>query len=132
LVGTIAPDTIEELLKAQNITFTASEIPYGRQFRFSDGAILNAYSSGKAVWQGKPTATSERVKSLLGQDNPPAGLTEYTNERRQVSNTASNKVFIVYGHDVECREQLELLLRRMRLEPVILQNLVGAGRTDYN
>ena len=42
---------------------------------------------------------------------------------------SNNKVFIVYGHDVECREQLELLLRRMKLEPVILQNLPIAGDT---
>jgi predicted nucleotide-binding protein len=47
----------------------------------------------------------------------------------EISYVATNKVFIVYGHDVECREQLELLLRRMRLEPVILQNLVGGGQT---
>jgi predicted nucleotide-binding protein len=42
---------------------------------------------------------------------------------------ANNKVFIVYGHDIEAREQLELLLRRMKLEPVILQNLPIAGDT---
>jgi predicted nucleotide-binding protein len=36
---------------------------------------------------------------------------------------------VAQGHDIEAREQLELLLRRMKLEPVILQNLPIAGDT---
>jgi len=42
---------------------------------------------------------------------------------------APRRVFIVYGHDVEAREQLELLLRRLRLEPIVLQNLPASGDT---
>jgi predicted nucleotide-binding protein len=42
-------------------------------------------------------------------------------------NTSNNKVSVVYGHDTEARELLELLQRRMKLEPVILQNLPVAG-----
>jgi predicted nucleotide-binding protein len=38
-------------------------------------------------------------------------------------------VFIVYGHDANVREQLELLLRRMKLEPIVLQNLPSGGQT---
>src|ERR1041384_8339396 len=47
----------------------------------------------------------------------------------EIVSPSNNKVFIVYGHDIECREQLELLLRRMKLEPVILQNLPISGDT---
>jgi len=66
---------------------------------------------------------------LLAQDTPTLGLVASTNLSTEVRNLATNKIFIVYGHDVQCREQLELLLRRMKLEPVILQNLVGGGQT---
>lgn len=38
-------------------------------------------------------------------------------------------VFVVYGHDVDSRNQLELILHRMRLEPIILGNLAAAGDT---
>ncbi|MDQ2842207.1 MAG: nucleotide-binding protein [Acidobacteriota bacterium] len=38
-------------------------------------------------------------------------------------------VFIVYGHDTASREQLELILRRMRLHPIVLGNLAAAGDT---
>ena len=42
---------------------------------------------------------------------------------------AQSRVFIVYGHDVQAREQLELLLRRLQLEPIVLQNIPGGGDT---
>ena len=38
-------------------------------------------------------------------------------------------VFIVYGHEIAARDALELLLRRMALNPIVLQNLTGAGDT---
>lgn len=123
------PETVQELLKNQNIGFTAADMPHGRQFRFSDGAILNVYHSGKSIWQGKQTPTVERVRGLLAQDPSPISVKASTSLPTEITHSSNNKVFIVYGHDVDCREQLELLLRRMKLEPVILQNLVGGGQT---
>jgi len=38
-------------------------------------------------------------------------------------------VFVVYGHDLAARDALELLLRRMGLEPIVLANLPAAGDT---
>jgi predicted nucleotide-binding protein len=129
LPETIAPDAVQEVLTGQNIGFTASDIPHGRQFRFEDGAILNSYNSGKLVWQGRKTEITDRVQILLAQDSPTRNASATETVPAEIRNTSTNKVFIVYGHDVECREQLELLLRRMKLEPVILQNIVGGGHT---
>lgn len=39
------------------------------------------------------------------------------------------KVFVVYGHDHNARTQLEAMLRRWDLEPLILDQLVSAGQT---
>jgi predicted nucleotide-binding protein len=47
----------------------------------------------------------------------------------RVQPETTNKVFIVYGHDADAREQLELILRRLKLEPVVLQNLPSGGDT---
>lgn len=121
----MSPDEMHSLLQAHNIGFTAKEIPHGRQFRMADGAIANVYTSGKIVWQGKDTDTALKIKGLCGGGEPatvPIGS-------KAIASPSNNKVFIVYGHDIECREQLELLLRRMKLEPVILQNLPIAGDT---
>lgn len=40
-----------------------------------------------------------------------------------------NKIFIVYGHDEESRNELELMLRRWGLEPIILSREIPKGRT---
>jgi predicted nucleotide-binding protein len=121
----MTPDEMQTLLQAHNIGFSAEEIPHGRQFRMADGAIANVYTSGKIVWQGKNTDTVLKVKGLCGVTQP----VSVTPTSKGVISPSNNKVFIVYGHDIECREQLELLLRRMKLEPVILQNLPIAGDT---
>ncbi len=42
---------------------------------------------------------------------------------------ANKKVFVVYGHDQVARTQLEAMLRRWDLEPLILDQLPYSGRT---
>jgi len=110
----MTPDEMLTLLRAHNIGFSAKEIPYGRQFRLEDGAIANVYDKGTIVWQGKAdTASALKVKGLCGATSSGAPTTSPTSPT--VVSPSNNKVFIVYGHDIECREQLELLLRRMKL-----------------
>jgi predicted nucleotide-binding protein len=121
----MSPDEMQTLLQSHNIGFNAKDIPHGRQFRLADGGIANVYDSGKIVWQGKDTDTVLKVKGLCGGTESVSAPVR----SKDVISPSNNKVFIVYGHDIECREQLELLLRRMRLEPVILQNLPIAGDT---
>ena len=121
------PDQIEAVLKGNNIPFRAKDIQHAKQFALDDGAILCAYQSGKIVWQGKSGPTRQRVEELLGQGS--AILAPLEADDKSVINAYSNKVFIVYGHDVDAREQLELLLRRMKLEPLVLQNVPSGGQT---
>ena len=39
------------------------------------------------------------------------------------------KVFVVYGHDEQAKVQLEAMLRRWELEPLILDQLTSSGNT---
>lgn len=119
---------MQHILQSHNFAFETKEMDYGRQFRLKDGAIANVYNSGKVVWQGKATEAVNKIKNLYGDTGGPPPLSPTGNAKSTLS-TANNKVFIVYGHDIEAREQLELLLRRMKLEPVILQNLPVSGET---
>ncbi|MBZ0258008.1 nucleotide-binding protein [bacterium] len=122
----MAPNDVQEELVGNNITFKINEIQNARQFVFEDGAILCVYNSGKIVWQGKDSETRKRVEELLGQtssESQPSPKSDI------IVNKANNSVFIVYGHDSEAREQLELLLRRVKLEPIVLQNLPSGGQT---
>lgn len=117
-----------DALRRANITFTSNEIPHGIQIRLSDGGILNIYSSGKTDLQGTDSPMRQKAAELLGCDGkeisgPDGSLPPRSN------NEANNKVFIVYGHDADAREQLELTLRRLKLEPVVLQNVPSSGTT---
>lgn len=91
----------------------------------SNGCIVNCWDSGKVNCQGKNT---EQVSILFGK-----------NEKKIITNSVSNvvidtcnekkKVFVVYGHDKNARTQLEAMLRRWDLEPIILDQLVSSGQT---
>lgn len=59
-----------------------------------------------------------------GKGNPvAAGIVGIATEGEQPP------IFIVYGHDTAARDNLELLIRRMGLAPIILANLPAAGDT---
>ena len=45
------------------------------------------------------------------------------------SSDTNRKVFVVYGHDGNARTQLEAMLRRWDLEPIIIDQLVSSGAT---
>jgi predicted nucleotide-binding protein len=92
--------------------------------RCDSGAIVNLYDTGKLVVQGK---TQEPVRSALG-------LSEGTAPKGVVGPisyppAASRKVFVVYGHDGPARTELEAMLRRWDLEPLILDQLPSGGQT---
>lgn len=76
-----------------------------------DGCIVNIYDSGKVTCQGK---NRELVETLL---------------KAPVEVTDNRKVFVVYGHDMNARTQLEAMLRRWDLEPLIIDQLVSSGNT---
>ena len=39
------------------------------------------------------------------------------------------RVFIVYGHDKKSRDELELILHRLKLDPIVLENIPSNGDT---
>ena len=84
---------------------------YGDQIKLSNGCIVNYFDTGKLSYQGK---NQEMVKAVV-----------------EVSETAdgNNKVFVVYGHDSVARTQLEAMLRRWELKPLILDQLESSGAT---
>lgn len=120
-------DGVQAVLKGNNIPFTTKDIQHAVQFRLNDGGILAVFDTGTLVPQGKDSPLRSRALELLAVASP----TERASATISTSpgHAYSNRVFIVYGHDTNAREQLELLLRRMKLEPVVLQNLPSAGQT---
>ena len=101
------------------------ELQHGTQVKLSNGATINCYNTGRIQVQGKQEIKSE-LESFLGLSNP---RTAVAYEPGSSYNSQSNKVFVVYGHDKDSREQLEAMLRRWGLEPLILDQLPSEGQT---
>ena len=81
---------------------SVKEIQYGKCISLSNGGMVNCFNSGKYS-----------IKAII------EGTTMSTNR----------KIFVVYGHDETAKLQLEALLRRWDLTPIILDQQASAGQT---
>ena len=91
----------------------------GTVYKLSTGCLINCWDTGKVNCQGKNKEPVEEL--LLNKSISPPIQSEKT--------SINKKVFVVYGHDGNARTQLEAMLRRWELEPLILDQLVSAGQT---
>lgn len=89
-------------------------------FRARTGEVLNWWpSKGTIQVQGK---NAEVFRGKLEAVGGGASVTK-------ADASAAAKIFVVHGHDREARDQLELVLHRLGLQPFILQNADGGGKT---
>lgn len=126
--------TVEQLrayLTQRQVVFDEKKISYGMQFRCRTGEILTAYNTGKVSIQGKRTKLVAELRAqLTSGPEAPGGIAAAERLDAVAPITGPNRqIFIVYGHDTASLDALELLLRRMGLEPLVLQNLPAAGDT---
>jgi predicted nucleotide-binding protein len=96
----------------------------GTQFRVA-GAVVNIYDKGTVLVQGKDGAVVSEIKDLLGVAAAPIARAAKVDDAKG----ANRDVFVVYGHDLGARTQLEAMLRRWNLEPLILDQLPSEGAT---
>ncbi|MFA1261691.1 TIR domain-containing protein [Xanthomonas campestris pv. olitorii] len=96
----------------------------GTQLHLQNDAIVNSYHTGKFNVQGKNQGA---VKECLGVPVvQPAALPQ---GGALATKPVLSKVFVVYGHDAAARTELEAMLRRWKLEPLILDQLPSEGQT---
>jgi predicted nucleotide-binding protein len=91
----------------------------GVALRIEGGPVVNVYDNGNVHVQGRNPGP---IRELLGQ---PAQVT-FAKPKAAPLNT---KVFVVYGHDSDAKVQLEAMLRRWGLDPLILDQLPSEGQT---
>jgi predicted nucleotide-binding protein len=115
------PEELEDFLKKRNMSCVQKSVQHGVQFRCETGEVFTVYKTGKIVIGGKRTPLCEELERLAGGAQPMG--------RAEPAPNARGEIFIVYGHDTDARNQLELMLRRMGMNPVILANLPAAGDT---
>lgn len=134
--------TLEEL---QAIVSTAGKngswdepAPGQHRFRGDGEGIINWWpTKGTLLFQGKPperdeleaifcapAAATPRV-SPIPTPVPPAPIPSAPRQLELKPKT----IFVVHGHDVNAREQLERILYILELKPYVLQNTSGGGMT---
>lgn len=109
-------ENVKAILKKSNFKIsseTRSGNDLGTVLKLENGCVINCWDKGTVNCQGK---NKDIIEQLFG--NTSANTTPQ-----------NNKVFVVYGHNKEARTQLEAMLRRWDLEPLILDQLTSAGAT---
>lgn len=104
-----------------------------QQIKTSDGAVINWYeTTGTVQFQGEKSAKQKLEKDLCEY----TGVTPVSPVKRgspsigiPAEAPSSSKVFIVHGHDTVAREQLELVIHKLGLDPYVLQSNGGSGLT---
>ncbi len=87
------------------------------QFKNSSGATVNLFQNGTVQFQNASSEFVEEVKNYLG-------CKESISDKNERKN-----IFIVHGHDLNCLYEVELLLRRVKLDPYVLINNDNSGKT---
>ncbi len=116
-------------LRQRQTEFEERPLEHGVQFRCKDGEIFNVYKTGRLSIQGTKTGLSDDVSGLVASGRKRSTADASEGEAQPVTSPVDRRVFIVYGHDTAVRDQLELILRRMGMDPIILENLPAAGDT---
>ena len=122
-------DSVRTILEEKNWYDSEREIQHAVQFTLTDGTTVNRYHTGRILVQGKDTPIKEEATELFAVSSAPSKATDAKGSLTDTQTVAPNRVFIVYGHDSQARDELELLLRRLKLNPIVLQNIPGGGDT---
>lgn len=120
---------LQSLLAGRGCVGEWGDIANGKQFRSDGGGILNWYSAtGRVNFQG-PAEPKGKLMEMLGGEPPAVSARGAVDAFAAVVAQPKSKVFLVHGHDVVAREQLELVLHKLGLDPYVLANTGGGGLT---
>ena len=125
-------------LRSKGLTVSEiRDIQHGAQICLSGGTKVSCYDSGKTVVQGPGSPERNLAAAVVNGGSgvvvgsPVAGSIAQDGSAPAAALTGIGepKVFVVYGHDTQSRDALELMLLRMNIKPVILANMAPDGKT---
>lgn len=108
------------------------DIEYGHRITTAEGALVNWYpKTGSISIQGKSEAKQRLEEAWAQYDGVGTAATEVDAKPTSfnVAGISNKKIFVVHGHDEASREQLELVLHKLGLNPFVLANTAGGGLT---
>ncbi len=124
-------DEFKKVLSENGIDGLWHESEKKIQLRTCEGGTIILFSNGTIQVQGKEEVKAnllEKIEEISSQSSPKMQEGKNTSVVKP-SNHKSQKVFVVYGHDTVAREQLELILMKLGLDPFVLSNTSGGGNT---
>lgn len=119
-------DELKAYLTQNQVKYDEKSVQHGVQFRCRGGEIFTVFQTGRLTIQGKKTGLA---KAIQGWYESGEAIAPAVGAEAPVAAGPERQVFIVYGHDMSCRNALELLLHRMGLAPIVLQLLPAQGDT---
>lgn len=122
-------DELRAFLTQRGVKHEERRMDHGVQFRCASGEIFNVFDTGRTSYQGKATSKLSRDVQAWERETNQTDTDPAEGEVEVRSAGIDNRVFIVYGHDQTARDSLELVLRRMGMEPIVLANLPAGGDT---
>ena len=125
--------SLEVALSNKGWLVDSREIQNGIQFKLKERVQVNLFHTGSVSFGGPQSDFRSEVElfvkagpgETVAEDDKPGA----DQKDAQTHAEAEPRVFVVYGHDIDAREELELILRRVKANPIILQNLPGKGDT---
>lgn len=114
-----AKEQVRAVLDDQQWFKTEEVSPNGTiKFALTDDAIVNWAPTTGSVWvQGKLSETHTNAMAIFAKP-----FSEY-------AFVPKDKVFVIYGHDEEAKAQLKGLIEEFGLEPIVLDEIPGQGKT---
>ncbi|MCM5530534.1 TIR domain-containing protein [Parasegetibacter sp. NRK P23] len=124
------PEDFKTAITSLNLPGRWEEFPEGARFKTINGGIIQWYSStGSILVQGTPSA-KKQILALLET----VSLSDFIEDKNRVVYPSPEvndlrRIFLVHGHDIASKEQMELMLLKLGLEPFVLANTSGGGLT---
>ena len=123
---------LRPFLRTKGWLVDSREIEHAVQFELKESVKINLYSTGSLTFGGPKSDFRATVEEFVNSGTDVVHL-----EAQEPSLSSANaqpsggerRVFVVYGHDTDARDDLELILRRVQVNPIILQNIPGVGDT---
>ena len=115
---------VKDILENKNISISSEKRlgnDAGTQLKTENGCIINLFDNGNIQYQGK---NKEEIQEIIEN-----GLKESGTGTKGYQHLPSKEIFVVYGHDRTAKAQVESMLRRWELNPLIMDKLTSEGQT---
>ena len=100
-------ESVQTTVMAEWPEAESREIANGTQYILPEGTKINFYpGTAKVLVQGKDSDEKTRANELFAM--PPKPVANQSGKQQPLSLKEPEKVFIVYGHDKDAREQFEI------------------------